>query len=87
MAELRKQWSDGGVLSVTYDGDGDGTAVFASDVNEGVDREMSVTFRAQGVSVDCIVKQEGRRERFGLKDGGVFRIKGGGTFNVLKQNI
>ena len=42
--ELRKPWNDGGSLSVTYDGRGDGTAVFSSEVAEGLDREMTVTF-------------------------------------------
>ena len=44
MAELVKPWNDGGNLSVTYEGSGDGSAVFSSDVAEGLDREMTVTF-------------------------------------------
>lgn len=80
MAELVKQWNDGGSLSVSYDGDGDGSAVFTSDTNEGIDREMSVTFKGAGISVERVVKQEGLREIF--EEG--FLLADGGTFNVLK---
>ena len=34
MAELVKPWEDGGNLSVTYEGSGDGSAVFSSDEYE-----------------------------------------------------
>ena len=85
MAQLIKQWPTGtGNLSVTYEGSGDGTAVFASDTNEGIDRVMDVAFRAGDAVVERIVTQEGLRQPFGLSGGGVFRIKGGGRFGVLK---
>lgn len=85
MAQLVKQWSTGtGNLSVTYEGDGDGTAVFASDTNEGIDRVMDVAFKAGDVVEQRIVTQEGLRQPFGLSGGGVFRIKGGGRYGVLK---
>ena len=80
MAELIKPWKDGGNLSVTYEGSGAGNAIFSSDVNEGLDREMSVTFKAGGISVERVVKQEGLREIF--EEG--FLLSDGGTFNVLK---
>lgn len=80
MAELIKPWKDGGNLSVTYEGSGAGNAIFSSDVNEGLDREMSVTFKAGGISVERVVKQEGLREIF--EEG--FTLADGGTFNVLK---
>lgn len=82
MAELVlvKAWNDGGNLSVAYDGDGDGSAIFSSDVAEGLDREMSVVFRGAGLSVERVVKQEGMREIF-EED---FTLVDGGTFNVLK---
>ena len=44
MAELIKQWNDGGNLSVTYDGSGDGEAVFTSEENTGAERTMEVSF-------------------------------------------
>lgn len=80
MAELVKAWNDGGNLSVTYEGSGDGSAIFSSDVAEGLDREMSVVFRGAGLSVERVVKQEGMREIF-EED---FTLVDGGTFNVLK---
>lgn len=82
--ELKKQWNDGGSLSVSYDGDRDGSAVFSSDVNEGIDREMSVAFKdvSGKVSVERNVKQEGRREVFGD-----IALADGGTFNVIKDGL
>lgn len=80
MATLVKPWGDGGSLSVTYIGDGDGSAVFTTDANEGIDREMVVTFRGAGQEIERTVKQEGRREIFNDE----FVLADGGTFNVLK---
>ena len=87
MAELVKQWDNGGSLSVTYEGSGDGSAVFSSDTNEGIDREMSVFFKGGGESIERKVTQEGLRQPFGLNGGGVFRVAGGGRFGVLKSVI
>lgn len=88
MAELNKQWNDGGSLSVTYDGDRDGSAVFSSETNEGIDREMSVAFVDAGRSVNVArtVKQIGKREPFSASNGR-FILKNGGTFNVLKHGL
>ena len=86
MATLVKPWNDGGSLSVTYEGSGDGSAVFTSDTNEGIDREMSVFFKGAGQSIERVVKQEGKRLRFRCKDG-LFLLKDGGTFNVLKDGL
>lgn len=80
MATLVKPWNDGGNLSVTYEGSGDGSAVFTSDQNEGIDREMTVTFKGAGQEIERTVKQEGLREIF--EEG--FILADGGTFNVLK---
>lgn len=45
MAMLIKQWPTGtGNLSVTYEGDGDGTAVFSSSENTGEERAVEVSF-------------------------------------------
>lgn len=44
MGELIKKWEDGGSLSVAYTGDGDGSAVFSSDINNGEKRAMQVSF-------------------------------------------
>lgn len=80
MAELIKHWNDGGNLSVSYNGDGDGSAIFTSDPNEGIDREMSVTFKGGGISIQRDVVQAGLREVFND-----FVLADGGTFNVLKE--
>ena len=84
MAELVKQWDDGGSLTATYEGSGDGSAVFSSDEYEGIDRTMPVFFKGGGLSVERIVRQEGIRERFVTSDGKVFCILDGGRFGVLK---
>ena len=85
MAELVKPWEDAGSLSVTYDGVGDGSAVFSSDVAEGLDREMRVSFvdKYRSVVVERKVTQVGMREEFVCADGD-FILADGGTFNVLK---
>ena len=84
MAELVKQWADGGSLTATYEGSGDGSAVFSSDEYEGIDRTMPVFFKGGGLSVERLVRQEGIRERFVTADGKVFCILDGGRFGVLK---
>ena len=88
MAELVKPWNDGGSLSVAYDGDGDGSAVFSSDVAEGLDREMIVVFRDGGrtVAVERKVKQVGMREVFTGYDER-FITADGGTFNSIKDGL
>jgi 3-dehydroquinate synthase class II len=88
MAELKKRWSDGELLTVTYDGDRDGSATFTSDVNESIDREMVVTYvdKDRKVSVAQTVKQAGLREVFNASDGD-FILADGGTFNVLKNEL
>lgn len=85
MAELIKPWSDGGHLSVTYDGDGDGEAIFSSEVNEGIDREMMITIKdiSNSVYIEKTVSQQGRREVF-IDD---WILADGGTFNVLKDGL
>ena len=82
--ELKKLWDNGQTLSVTYIGNGDGEAIFTSEPNEGIDREMSIKFSGGGVIEERIVKQEGLRQPINLNDGGVFRVANGGRFGVLK---
>ena len=84
MKSVIKQWNDGGSLTATYEGSGDGSAVFTSDINEGIDREMSVTFKGGGITVERVVRQEGMREVFNAADG-AFLTADGGTINVLKD--
>lgn len=70
MASIIKPWDDGGSLSVIYYGDGDGSAFFSSDVAEGLDREMPVTFvdSSRKVMVSRTVRQAGMREEFEASD-------------------
>lgn len=82
--ELKKTWNDGGSLTATYEGSGDGSAVFSSDTNEGIDREMSVFFKGAGRSIERVVKQEGLREEIRTADGLIFRASDG-YFGVLKE--
>lgn len=44
MENLIKPWESDGSLSVAYDGDGDGSAVFSSSENTGAERTMDVSF-------------------------------------------
>ena len=87
MAELVKPWNDGGSLTATYEGSGDGSAIFSSDAYEGIDREQSVVFRDAGrtVAVERNIRQEGIRQPIGLSGGGIFRLANGGRFGVLKE--
>jgi hypothetical protein len=84
--ELKKTWNDGGSLTATYEGSGDGSAVFSSDPYEGIDRVQSVVFRdaEKTVAIEKLVRQEGIRQAIGLYGGGVFRLANGGRFGVLK---
>lgn len=88
MAELIKPWNDGGSLTATYEGSGDGSAIFSSDVAEGLDREMIVVFRDGGrtVAIERKVKQAGMREVFTGYDE-KFLTADGGTFNSIKDGL
>lgn len=86
MAELRKQWDNGELLTVVYDGDRDGSATFTSDANESIDREVVVTYvdKDRKVSVAQMVKQAGLREVLNASDG-LLITSDGETLNVLKE--
>lgn len=87
MAELVKPWNAGdGSLTVSYDGDRDGSAVFSSTTNEGIDRDMEIAFvnQSREISVKRTVRQVGLREVFAVQEG-AFGLADGGTFNVLKK--
>ena len=81
-------WEDGDDLSVSYDGNNDGYAVFSSDINEGLDRETIVTFKDaftdehKSIVEKRVIKQPGLREVFAD-----FNLADGGTFNVLKNEL
>lgn len=78
---LVKDW-----MLVEYEGVKDGDVVFSADsINEGIDREVPVSFvdKNRSVFVERTVRQEGLREAFIASDGD-FLLADGGTFNVLK---
>lgn len=58
---ITKDWeTGGGAVTITYDGDGDGTISVSSDVNSGAPRQMVLAVSNDyGQSVDLTVKQEG----------------------------
>lgn len=86
MAELVKNWDDAGSLTVAYEGSGDGSAVFSSDIAEGLDREIAVTFvdKSRSVVVERTVRQVGLREILNASDGPLI-TSDGQTLNVLKE--
>lgn len=88
MYQLRKGWEDGGRLTVTYEGRGDGDVTFESDSNDGLDRETSVTFVdfSKDIRVECKVVQSGKREVFSVADGD-FILADNETFDVVKDGI
>lgn len=88
MYQLRKEWEDGGRLTVTYEGRGDGDVTFESSANEGLDREASVTFVdfSKDIRIECKVVQIGKREVFSAADGD-FILADGETFDVVKDGI
>lgn len=84
--KVRIKWNEGeGYITAAYEGSGDGSLTFNSDVNEGIDREQSVKVKTTDdkLSVYISIKQVGLREVFTCTDG-EFILADGGTFNVLK---
>ena len=85
--ETKIKWNEGeGYITATYEGSGNGSASISSDVNEGIDRTQSVKVETtdKSVSAELVVSQEGLREVFEPSDG-LFVLKDGGTYNVLKS--
>lgn len=80
------KWNEGdGNIVAIYNGSGDGTIAFSSDVaNEGIDRSQEVQVATDNLSVSVTVSQIGLREVFNAFDG-EFILADGGTFNVLKS--
>lgn len=82
------KWNEGeGNIVATYEGSGNAPISIASDVNEGIDREQTISVSTiegnNPKSVDVIVRQTGLREIFMASDGD-FLLADGGTFNTLK---
>ena len=89
--ETKIKWNEGeGYITATYDGSGSGSASISSDVNEGIDREQSITVETtygnNPKSESISVKQLGMREVF-LPSDGDFILADGGTFNTIKDEL
>lgn len=82
-------WDDNSILSVTYTGNKDGKAVFTSDTNESIDKEIDITIRTtQGNNTDSKVvrvKQVGLREEYITSDGDVYVTADDEIYGCLKQ--
>lgn len=89
--ETKIQWNEGdGAITATYNGSGDGSVTITSDINEGIDREQSITVSTtQGEnpkSASVSIVQIGLREIF-ISTDEVFVLSDGGTFNVIKGGV
>lgn len=56
-------------------------------INEGVDKEIQVDAICGDKTSTLTLVHEGMRQPYGLKGGGVYRVKDGGRYLVLKSNI
>ena len=56
-------------------------------INEGIDKEIQVDAICGDKADTLTLVHEGMRQPYGLKGGGVFRVKGGGRYGVLKQKL
>lgn len=83
--EKRIPWNNGGGdIILSYDGEGDETVTVTSDVNEGIDRQQTITVtHDENLKAELQVTQIGRREVF-VDD---FILKDGTTFNVIKEEF
>lgn len=81
------KWNEGdGNIVAVYNGSGDGTITFSSDVaNEGIDRSQEVQVATDNINVSVTINQIGLREIFNTTDS--FTLADGGTFNVLKNEF
>lgn len=78
------KWNEGdGNIVATYNGSGNGTISFSSDVNEGIDRSQKVHVFTDNKNVDITISQIGLREIYNED----FTLADGGTFNVLKNEF
>ena len=76
-------------MLVEYEGGNDDEVEFSADsVNEGLDREISVSFidKSRSLVVERTVRQEGMREVFTGYDER-FITADGGTFNSIKDGL
>lgn len=89
--ETKIKWSESNdYITATYNGIGNETVLVSSDVNEGIDRQMTINVKTtQGTNQktkSIVVSQFGLREVFSPNDGS-FILADGGTYNVLKNGV
>lgn len=79
------KWNEGdGNIVAVYNGSGDGTITFSSDVaNEGIDRSQKIQVSTNTKNINITVSQIGLREIYNED----FTLADGGTFNVLKNEL
>lgn len=88
MATTQRAWENGDILTADYTGSGDGIATFSSVVNEGVDRELTVTFEGDNApSTTRKVVQSGKRQPLILADGAELYFADGARAIVIKEDI
>lgn len=56
-------------------------------INEGVDTEENIEVICGDKTATIAVTHEGKRQPYGVVGGGVYRVKDGGRYLVLKSNI
>lgn len=61
-------------------------SISITSINEGIDKSVNIKGVCGDKSAPLHLIHEGLRQPFGLSGGGVFRIKDGGRFGVLKEN-
>lgn len=91
MATTKLKWNEGdGYITATYNGSGNGSVSISSDINEGIDRQLTISVKTtQGANQktkSVVVLQYGLREVLDASDGG-FVLADGGTYNVKKNGL
>lgn len=78
-------WQDGnGVITISpSSGNGDGIIKVSSEINDGIDREQTITVEAEGLIETVLVSQPGTRELFCAYDTQI-RTSDDEDFAVLK---
>lgn len=89
--ETKIKWSESNdYITATYNGSGNETVLVSSDINEGIDRQMTINVKTtQGTNQktkSIVVSQLGLREVFSPSDGS-FILADGGTYNVKKNGL
>lgn len=89
MAQTRIKWNEGaGAIVAVYGGDGPGgLTLSSSEVNEGADRQQTISVRSQDgtVTQHVTVRQSGRRTGFITAGGGAYSCAGDGAMLVIKS--